>query len=127
MLEPRGKDVEGRHELAHGTAPPDGSEKPKKRSLAAGIESRPRVHDDDLFPTLSPGYLLAALPPSRARQVVDQYEELTDSQGARDPKRKCRAILGLMTDEELRKIARTAGMPADGHFISLYHRLTLLC
>ncbi|HYE61725.1 MAG TPA: hypothetical protein VD997_06990 [Phycisphaerales bacterium] len=114
-------------DLAQGHAPRTSEPAPPADDTALG---------DDLFTTLTPGFIISTLRPARAREVADQFREalhqLSDeprtlARSSNDSTAATRALLRLLTDEELRRIALKVGLPTDGHYLSLYHRLALLC
>jgi hypothetical protein len=89
---------------------------------------------DEVFPTITPGLIISSLPPARARALADTLEappsithEHTPIPGPPRPANSARRLLAALTDSELRTLARLVGMPTEGPFISLYHRLALLC
>ena len=78
--------------------------------------------------TIEAGLIISQLPSRRAVEIANALDvppsllsTPADGSGA------ARKLLALLTDSELRMLARHAGMPADGSFLSLYHRLALLC
>lgn len=81
---------------------------------------------DDFFVPLTPGLIVSSLSPARALEVGLLYEEAIGREHA-DNAARCRALLRVLNDQELRRIAKVVGMPTEGQFLSLYHRLALVC
>jgi hypothetical protein len=90
--------------------------------------------NDDVFPQITPGLIISTLPPARALELADALDvpptlvpSVTPVPGPARADNPARRLLALLTDAELRVLARHVGMPTEGPFISLYHRLALLC
>jgi|GEM_PF-6785824 len=90
--------------------------------------------NDEIFPQITPGLIISTLPPARALELADALDvpptlvpSVTPVPGPARADNTARRILALLNDAELRVLARHVGMPTDGPFISLYHRLALLC
>jgi hypothetical protein len=87
---------------------------------------------DGLFPTVTPGLVISMLTPPRARALAECLDLPRDVEGSGGSARAERAqttrrLLAQLNDAELRRLAAHVGLATDGKFMSLYHRLALLC
>jgi hypothetical protein len=87
---------------------------------------------DEHFPAVTPGLVISVLTPARARCLAESLDLPGGVEGGGGNARAERAqttrrLLAQLNDAELRKLAAHVGLSTDGKFMSLYHRLALLC
>jgi hypothetical protein len=121
------------------TTPPlmtqnDRREQPLPTHVALASDRAGTFDHDEIFPQITPGLIISTLPPARALELADALDvpptlvpSLTPVPGPARADNPARRLLALLTDAELRVLARHVGMPTEGPFLSLYHRLALLC